>query len=36
VGPGDYQFWELLNGVVQSEPPYTGDPVTLVSLPRSD
>jgi hypothetical protein len=29
VGPGDYQFWELLNGVVQSEPPYTGDPVTL-------
>ena len=29
VGPGDYQFWELLNDVVQSEPPYTGDPVTL-------
>ncbi len=29
VGPGDYQFWELLNGVVQSEPPYTGNPVTL-------
>jgi len=29
VGPGDYQFWELLNGVVQSEPPFTGDPVTL-------
>jgi len=29
VGPGDYQFWELLNGVVQSEPPYTGDSVTL-------
>ena len=29
VGPGDYQFWELLNGVVQSEPPSTGDPVTL-------
>ena len=29
VGPGDYQFWELLNEVVQSEPPYTGDPVTL-------
>ena len=29
VGPGDYQFWELLNEVVQSEPPFTGDPVTL-------
>jgi hypothetical protein len=29
VGPGDYQFWELLNSVVQSEPPFTGDPVTL-------
>jgi hypothetical protein len=29
VGPGDYQFWNLLNDVVQSEPPYTGDPVTL-------
>jgi hypothetical protein len=29
VGPGDYQFWELLNGVVQSEPPYTSDPVIL-------
>jgi len=29
VGPGDYQFWDLLNGVVQAEPPYTGDPVTL-------
>jgi hypothetical protein len=29
VGPGDYQFWELLNSVVQSEPPYTGDSVTL-------
>lgn len=29
VGPGDYQFWDLLNGVVQSEPPHTGDPVTL-------
>jgi hypothetical protein len=29
VGPGDEQFWELLDGVVQSEPPYTGDPVTL-------
>lgn len=29
VGPGDYQFWELLNDVVQSEPPFTGDPVTL-------
>ena len=29
VGPGDYQFWELLDGVVQSEPPWTGDPVTL-------
>ena len=29
VGPGDYQFWELLNGVVQSEPSSTGDPVTL-------
>lgn len=29
VGPGDYQFWDLLNSVVQSEPPYTGDPVTL-------
>ncbi len=27
VGPGDYQFWELLNSVVQSEPPYTGDSV---------
>jgi len=29
VGPGDDQFWDLLNDVVQSEPPYTGDPVTL-------
>jgi hypothetical protein len=29
VGPGDYQFWDLLNGVVQAEPPFTGDPVTL-------
>ena len=29
VGPGDYQFWDLLNDVVQSEPPSTGDPVTL-------
>jgi len=29
VGPGDYQFWELLNGVVQSEPSSHGDPVTL-------
>ncbi|MBV6477951.1 MAG: hypothetical protein HGGPFJEG_00696 [Ignavibacteria bacterium] len=32
VGPGDYQFWELLNTVVQSEPPFTGDPVTLGML----
>lgn len=29
VGPGDYQFWDLLNGVVQSEPPSTADTVTL-------
>jgi hypothetical protein len=29
VGPGDYQFWELLDSVVQAEPPHTGDPVTL-------
>lgn len=29
VGPGEYQFWDLLNGVVQSEPPSTADPVTL-------
>ncbi len=29
VGPGDYQFWELLDGVVQDEPPETLDPVTM-------
>jgi hypothetical protein len=29
VGPGDYQFWELLNGVVQSEPSSNGAPVIL-------
>ena len=29
VGPGDYQFWDLLNDVVQAEPPDTGDPITL-------
>jgi len=29
VGPGDYQFWGLLDEVVQSEPPSTADPVTL-------
>lgn len=29
VAPGDYQFWELLNQVVQSEPVESLDPVTL-------
>lgn len=29
VPPGDSQFWELLNDVVQSEPPESSDPVTL-------
>ncbi len=27
--PGDYQFWGLLNEVVQSEPPESSDPLTL-------
>jgi hypothetical protein len=27
--PGDYQFWDLLNEVVQSEPPESSDPITL-------
>jgi hypothetical protein len=29
VAPGDFQFWELLNQVVQSEPVESLDPVTL-------
>lgn len=29
VGPADYQFWELLNKVVQSEPTDQVDPTTL-------
>jgi hypothetical protein len=29
VAPGDYRFWEILNEVVQSEPPESADPVTL-------
>ena len=29
VPPADYQFWELLNEVVQSEPPGSADPLTL-------
>jgi hypothetical protein len=27
--PGDYQYWDLLNEVLQSEPPESSDPVTL-------
>ena len=29
VPPGDVRFWELLDQVVQSEPPESADPVTL-------
>ena len=29
VPPGDFRFWELLDQVVQSEPPESADPVTL-------
>ncbi|GAA1988383.1 DUF1254 domain-containing protein [Catenulispora subtropica] len=29
VPPADYRFWELLNEVVQSEPPESADPLTL-------
>lgn len=29
VGPAGYQFWELLNSVVQTEPTETVDPTTL-------
>jgi len=29
VGPADYRFWELLNGVVQNEPTYSVDATTL-------
>ena len=29
VAPGDYSFWELLNKVIQEEPPGGSDPTTL-------
>ena len=29
VAPGDYSFWELLNKVIQEEPPQGSDPTTL-------
>ena len=29
VAPGDYAFWELLNKVIQEEPPGGSDPTTL-------
>ena len=29
MAPADYQFWELLNYVVQNEPVESLDPVTL-------
>ena len=29
VAPGDYAFWELLNRVIQEEPPEGSDPTTL-------
>ncbi|MDG4596004.1 MAG: DUF1254 domain-containing protein [Candidatus Contendobacter sp.] len=29
VAPGDYAFWELLNQVIQEEPPEGSDPTTL-------
>ncbi len=29
VGPSDFRFWEMLNGVVQNEPSDASDPTTL-------
>jgi len=29
VAPGDYQFWEMLNQVIQEEPPIGSDPTML-------
>jgi len=29
VAPGDYEFWKLLNGVIQEEPSEGSDPTTL-------
>ena len=29
VAPGDYAFWEMLNNVIQEEPPGGSDPTTL-------
>ena len=29
IPPADYRFWDILNEVVQSEPPESSDPVTL-------
>ena len=29
VAPGDYSFWDLLNQVIQEEPPHGSDPTTL-------
>ncbi|MEY3897298.1 MAG: hypothetical protein RLZZ214_2819 [Verrucomicrobiota bacterium] len=29
VAPGDYQFWEMLNKVIQEEPPIGSDPTML-------
>ena len=29
VAPGDYPFWEMLNQVIQAEPPEGSDPTTL-------
>lgn len=34
VAPGDYSFWELLNTVIQEEPPAPNDP-TMMGLSRS-
>jgi len=33
--PGDYAFWELLNKVIQEEPPGGSDPTTLGLSPPS-
>ena len=34
IFPGDYQFWELLNQVVQEEPAESLDPIGLASTGR--
>jgi hypothetical protein len=35
VPPADYQFWGLLDEIVQSEPPESADPLTLGMFARS-